>query len=70
MGSSPRDFVWGSNAVASNQGILLIKAFLISHNKAYLDVSKGILDYLLGRNATGYSYVTGFGANTPLHPHH
>lgn len=70
MGSSPRDFVWGSNAVASNQGILMIKAFLISHNKAYLDVSKGILDYLLGRNATGYSYVTGFGANTPLHPHH
>jgi len=29
-----------------------------------------MLDYLLGRNPTGYSYVTGYGAMTPQHPHH
>jgi endoglucanase len=27
-------------------------------------------DYLLGRNATGYCYVTGFGDKSPMHPHH
>jgi endoglucanase len=24
----------------------------------------------MGRNATGYCYVTGFGDKSPLHPHH
>ncbi len=28
------------------------------------------MDYILGRNPTGYSFVTGFGEKTPLHPHH
>ena len=28
------------------------------------------MDYLLGRNATGYCYVTGFGSKSPMHPHH
>ena len=28
------------------------------------------MDYLLGRNATGYCYITGFGVKSPLHPHH
>ncbi len=24
----------------------------------------------MGRNGSGYSYVTGYGSNTPMHPHH
>ena len=28
------------------------------------------MDYLLGRNATGYCYVTGIGFKSPKHPHH
>jgi len=28
------------------------------------------LDYLLGRNATGYCFVTGFGTKSTRHPHH
>jgi endoglucanase len=28
------------------------------------------MDYILGRNPTGYSFVTGFGEKTPLYPHH
>jgi endoglucanase len=28
------------------------------------------VDYLLGRNATGYCFVTGFGDKSPAHPHH
>ena len=25
---------------------------------------------MLGRNATGYCYITGFGTKSPMHPHH
>ena len=28
------------------------------------------LNYLLGQNATGYCFVTGFGTTSPKHPHH
>ncbi|QEH42999.1 glycoside hydrolase family 9 protein [Chitinophaga sp. XS-30] len=70
MGASARDFVWGSNAVAANQGIALLYAYRISGNKSYLHHALANLDYLLGRNATGYSFVTGIGTRTPMHPHH
>jgi endoglucanase len=70
MGGSPRDFVWGSNAVAANQGILLIYAWLLTKDKRYIDQAVGNLDYLLGRNATGYCFLTGMGSYSPLHPHH
>ncbi len=70
MGSSPRDFVWGSNSVAANQGIALINAYLSTGNRRYLDGALHNLDYLAGRNATGYSFVTGHGHRTPMHIHH
>ena len=70
MGQSAKDFIWGSNSVAANQGILLINAYLISKNKKYLDAALTNVDYILGRNATGYSFITGIGSKTPMHPHH
>ena len=70
MGESKTDFIWGSNSVAANEGMLLINAWLQQHNLAYLDAALGNLDYLLGRNATGYCFVTGLGSHSPLHPHH
>jgi endoglucanase len=70
MGESPRDFGWGSNSVAANQGMALVQAYRLSGDTAFLDAAIANLDYLLGRNATGYSFVTGFGAKTPMHPHH
>ena len=71
MGQSKKDFVWGSNAVAANQAILLINAYLITGNQKYIYGSMTNLDYLLGRNATGYCFVTGcFGTKSPLHPHY
>lgn len=65
-----RNFIWGSNAVAANQGILLLYAYKQSNEHVFLEGALDNLDYILGRNATGYSYVTGFGSKTPLHPHH
>ena len=70
MGRSPKDFVWGSSAVAANQGITLINAYLITKEKKYIDHALSNLDYLTGWNATGYCFVTGLGSSSPMHPHH
>ncbi|MGH7577413.1 MAG: glycoside hydrolase family 9 protein [Longimicrobiales bacterium] len=70
MGGSPDDFIWGSSAVAANQGIALITAYRLTGDRTYLLAALANLDYLLGRNATGYSFVTGYGGKTPRHPHH
>ena len=70
MGHKRRDYNWGSNSNAANQGIALVQAYRLSGDKKYLSDALSNLDYLLGRNATGYSFVTGYGAKTPLHPHH
>ncbi|MCA0894580.1 glycoside hydrolase family 9 protein [Microbulbifer agarilyticus] len=70
ISSDPKHFVWGSNSVAANQGILLLEAFRITGNADFLRSAEDTRDYLLGRNATGYSFVTGFGIRTPQHPHH
>jgi endoglucanase len=64
------NFIWGSNAVAANHGIALIQAYQLSHNKKYLKYALDNLDYILGRNGTGYSYVTGYGSRSTMHPHH
>jgi endoglucanase len=70
MGESQSDFVWGSNSTVANQGIILIQAYNLTKDKAYLNAAIACLDYLLGRNGTGYSFVTGFGEKSTLHPHH
>ncbi|TAE47317.1 MAG: cellulase, partial [Bacteroidetes bacterium] len=70
MGGTPADFVWGSSAVAANQGILLIQNYIQTKDRRFLAGALSNLDYLLGRNATGYSFLTGMGEKTPQHPHH
>ncbi len=70
MGQTPKDFIWGSSAVAANQGIALLKAHKLTREQKFMDAAITNLDYILGRNATGFSFVTGYGAKTPMHPHH
>ncbi len=48
MGQSVRDFNWGSNSNAANQGVLLIKAYLLTKEKKYVDYALSNVDYLLG----------------------
>jgi len=50
--------------------VALIQAYKLSYNKKYLLYALINLDYILGRNGTGYSYITGYGSKTPMHPHH
>ena len=70
MGQTKRDFNWGSNSNAANQGIALVNTYFITHNKKYMDAALTNLDYILGRNATGYSFLTGIGTKSTMHPHH
>jgi endoglucanase len=70
MGASKEEFNWGSNSNAANQGIALINAYLITKDKKYVDAALTNTDYLLGRNATGYCFVTGIGSKPTMRPHH
>lgn len=70
MGNSSSDFVWGSNGLAANQSLILLSAFDLTNDGSYFSAANSNLDYLLGRNPLNYSYVTGFGDNSPRNPHH
>lgn len=70
MGKNAKDFMWGSSSHAANQGIALLQVYRINSDKKYLAGAMSNLDYLLGRNATGYSFLTGFGSKQVMFPHH
>lgn len=64
------DFVWGSNAVAGNQGVWLLHAYYLTGEKKYYNAAVKVLDYLLGKNPLDMSFMTGFGTKSPKKPHH
>lgn len=64
------DFVWGSNAVVANQGLVLLHGFYLSEDVRFLNAARGAMDYLLGRNPLDRTYLSGFGMNSPKKPHH
>ncbi|WP_299190020.1 glycoside hydrolase family 9 protein [uncultured Aquimarina sp.] len=67
---STNDYSWGSNGAVGNQLILLIRAYELTQDESYLDAAYTAMDYIFGRNGTGYSYVTGFGDTQVFEPHH
>lgn len=64
------DFVWGSNGMAGNQGMLLLHAYYLTADKKYYNAAVAVFDYLLGRNPINKSFVTGFGTTKASNPHH
>ena len=64
------DYVWGSNAVAANQSLLLLVAEHLQADSQIPEAALGNLHYVLGRNCFGVSWVTQAGTNPFLHPHH
>ena len=71
FGNKPRDFGWGCLAEhCCCQAMVLLMADQLTGTTNYRRYALQNADYLLGRNATGYCYVTGFGDKSPLHPHH
>ncbi len=63
-------FKWGSNSDVANEAIIKLIAYKISNNSKYLASIQSDVDYLLGRNATGYCFVTGFGGKQVMNIHH
>jgi endoglucanase len=64
------DFVWGSTSVALNKAIIAIQAYRATSETKYMDAAIGLVDYVLGKNPINYSYVIGFGTQSPKDPHH
>lgn len=67
---SIQSFAWGSNSTVANEGMLKMCAYRLSGNRKYLESAISDLDYILGRNATGYCFVTGFGEKRVMNIHH
>ncbi|MDR0302112.1 MAG: glycoside hydrolase family 9 protein [Treponema sp.] len=63
-------YVWGSILPILNNAIAMICACQLTGDKNYRNAAQSQLDYLLGMNATGYSFVTGFGERAFRFPHH
>ncbi len=64
------DFNWGGNSNALNYGMINISAYLLTGETDHLNLTISSLDYVLGRNATSYCFVTGFGTKKVMDPHH
>jgi len=70
-GNKPQDFGWGCLAErCCCQGLAFLYADKLTGTETYRRYALQNVDYLLGRNATGYCYVTGFGDKSPMNPHH
>ncbi|MEN3013417.1 MAG: glycoside hydrolase family 9 protein [Endomicrobiia bacterium] len=64
------EYYWGSNSVLLNYAIDLIYAYEITREEKYKKAALEQLHYILGRNPTGYCYVTGIGKKSPKNIHH
>jgi endoglucanase len=63
-------YSWGSILPIMNNAIAMICASLLTGEEKYRNAAQAQLNYLLGMNATGYSFVTGFGEHAFRFPHH
>lgn len=63
-------FEWGSNSDILDQALILCVAHRISGEEKYLIGAEQITDYIFGKNATGYCFLTGFGSKKVMFPHH
>ncbi len=64
------EYWWGSSGEVNNRATLLALAADFTGQSKYRDGALSALDYLLGRNALGNSYVTGFGTVYSKNQHH
>ncbi len=64
------EYVWGSNGSVLNNAVMLIVGYGISDNAAYYATALEQLNYILGCNCKGMSYLTGVGSRSPMHIHH
>jgi endoglucanase len=63
-------FEWGSNSEMLNRTILTSIGYELTKDKKYLDATTRMMDYIMGTNAVGMTFVTGEGEYYPMRPHH
>ncbi len=70
-GNRESDFFWGCNSEGCCwRGVECLYAYRLTGDPKYRTAAEQCLNYILGQNATGYCYVTGFGQKPTNHPHH
>ncbi|MDR0920751.1 MAG: glycoside hydrolase family 9 protein [Oscillospiraceae bacterium] len=63
-------YEWGSNSFVINNSIVMAYAYQISNDVKYMNGVITSMDYLLGRNAMDFSFVSGYGEYHLVYPHH
>ncbi|MFF3818504.1 glycoside hydrolase family 9 protein [Streptomyces bluensis] len=63
-------YQWGSNGQVLNNMVVLATASDITGDTKYRDAVTSGMDYILGRNPMGMSYVTGYGERYAHNQHH
>lgn len=66
---SIHEYCWGSNYILTQHGMIFAIADYLEGKHRFLTYVKAQLNYLLGVNAAGYSYVTGVGTLATKNPH-
>ena len=54
-------YEWGSNSFVVNNAMVMAYAYQVTKDSSYLNGVSTALDYIFGRNANDFSYVTGYG---------
>ena len=62
--------VWGSNGFIASTGLCFVYTYKVTGDKKFLYAAAEVADYILGKNATGYCFVTGFGSRQVVNLHH
>lgn len=70
-GNRAQDFFWGCNAESfAWRGVQMLYAYKLTGEAKYKLNAQRCLNSLLGQNATGFCFVSGFGSKPTSHPHH
>ena len=64
-----KEYCWGSNLGVLNRGMLFGTVYRLNPKPDYYTAVVRQMDYLLGVNATDYSYITGVGTHAYCNPH-
>jgi endoglucanase len=63
-------YPWGSNSFVLNNALTMALAYDFTKDPQLLRAVAWSMDYILGRNPMGRSYITGYGTRPLLNPHH
>lgn len=67
---SLREYCWGSNMNVLKAGMTFIIAAKLCGREEFSDYALAQMDYILGKNAMGISYISGIGEYSVNYPHY